>query len=80
MKAKTINKTLTRLCNEIQQHNYKEEILQLMTEQLADDTNKIVPFVTRRTAKIWLGIYTYIYIQSQYVAFYLWVGYNTFVH
>jgi len=45
------NKTLTRLCNEIQQHNYKDELIQLMTEQIADDTNKIVPFVTKRTAK-----------------------------
>tara|TARA_S200000501_G_scaffold212981_1_gene200052 strand:- start:155 stop:313 length:159 start_codon:yes stop_codon:yes gene_type:complete len=51
MKTINQNKTLTKLCNEVQQHNYKEEILQLMTEQIADDTNKIVPFVTQRTAK-----------------------------
>ena len=56
------NKSLTRLCNEVQQHNYKDELIQLMTEQIADDTNKIVPFVTRRTAKIWLSIYTCVYI------------------
>ena len=41
MNEQTFNKRFTQLCEQIENHSHREELLQIMTEQVADDTEKL---------------------------------------
>ena len=41
MKEQTFNKRIEQLCEQIDSHSHRDELLRLMTEQVADDTENL---------------------------------------